>query len=114
METLLLLTYAAICIFIFKVFKVPLNKWTVPSAVLGGIALVGGLVLFMNYNHPFTDKVRQVYVVTPLVSEVRARVLEVPVKANTRVKQGEPLVVLDSTRFKARVAQLEAQLADTG
>lgn len=114
METLLLLTYAAICIFIFKVFKVPLNKWTVPSAVLGGIVLVGGLVLFMNYNHPFTDKVRQVYVVTPLVSEVRARVLEVSVKANTRVKQGEPLVVLDSTRFKARVAQLEAQLADTG
>ena len=114
METLLLLTYAAICIFIFKVFKVPLNKWTVPTAVLGGIALVGGLVLFMNYNHPFTDKVRQVYVVTPLVSEVRARVLEVPVKANTRVKQGEALVVLDSTRFEARVAQLEAQLADTG
>ena len=77
METLLLLTYAAICIFIFKVFKVPLNKWTVPTAVLGGIVLVGGLVLFMNYNHPFTDKVRQVYVVTPLVSEVRARVLVV-------------------------------------
>lgn len=114
METLLLLTYAAICIFIFKVFKVPLNKWTVPTAVLGGIVLVGGLVLLMNYNHPFTNKVRQVYVVTPLVSEVRARVLEVPVKANTRVKQGEPLVVLDSTRFEARVAQLEAQLADMG
>lgn len=114
METLLLLTYAAICIFIFKVFKVPLTKWTVPTAVLGGIILVGGLVLLMNYNHPFTNKVRQVYVVTPLVSEVRARVLEVPVKANTRVKQGEPLVVLDSTRFEARVAQLEAQLADMG
>lgn len=114
METLLLLTYAAICIFIFKVFKVPLTKWTVPTAVLGGIVLVGGLVLLMNYNHPFTNKVRQVYVVTPLVSEVRARVLEVPVKANTRVKQGEPLVVLDSTRFEARVAQLEAQLADMG
>lgn len=114
METLLLLTYAAICIFIFKVFKVPLNKWTVPTAVLGGIVLVGGLVLLMNYNHPFTNKVRQVYVVTPLVSEVRARVLEVPVKANTRVKQGEPLVVLDRTRFEARVAQLEAQLADIG
>ncbi|WP_417214550.1 HlyD family secretion protein [Alcanivorax sp.] len=114
METLLLLTYAAICIFIFKVFKVPLTKWTVPTAVLGGIILVGGLMLLMNYNHPFTNKVRQVYVVTPLVSEVRARVLEVPVKANTRVKQGEPLVVLDSTRFEARVAQLEAQLADMG
>ena len=34
METLLLLTYAAICIFIFKVFKVPLNKWTVPLSLI--------------------------------------------------------------------------------
>jgi len=30
------------------------------------------------------------------------------------VKKGEALVVLDSTRFEARVAQLEAQLADMG
>ncbi|MCK0152111.1 HlyD family secretion protein [Alcanivorax sp. S6407] len=114
METLLLLTYAAICIFIFKVFKVPLNKWTVPTAVLGGIVLVGSLVLVMNYNHPFTRKVRQIYVVTPIVSEVRARVKAVPVEANSPVKQGDPLVILDDTRYRARVAVLEAQLADTG
>ncbi|MCG8392599.1 MAG: HlyD family secretion protein [Pseudomonadales bacterium] len=113
METLILLTYAAICVFIFKVFKIPLNKWTVPTAVLGGVVLVGTIVLAMNYNHPFTRKVRQVYVVTPIVSEVRARVLEVPVEPNTPVKQGDPLVILDDTRFQARVARLEAQLADT-
>ncbi|MGB2247194.1 MAG: HlyD family secretion protein [Alcanivorax sediminis] len=113
METLLLLTYTAICIFIFKVFKVPLNKWTVPTAVLGGIILIGSLVLLMNYNHPFTSKVRQIYIVTPIVSEVRGRVVSVPVKANTPVKQGDPLIIIDDTRFKARVAKLEAQLADT-
>ena len=39
METLMLLTYAALCIVVFKVFRIPLNKWTVPTAVLGGIAL---------------------------------------------------------------------------
>lgn len=114
METLLLLSYAAVCIFIFKVFKLPLNKWTVPTAVLGGLVLVGSLVLLMNYNHPFTRKVRQVYVVTPVVSEVRARVLSVPVEPNSPVKQGDPLVILDDTRYRARVAVLEAQLADTG
>lgn len=38
METLMLLTYAALCIVVFKVFRIPLNKWTVPTAVLGGIA----------------------------------------------------------------------------
>lgn len=114
METLILLTYAAICIFIFKVFKIPLNKWTVPTAILGGIVLISGIILGMNYNHPYTERVRQIYVVTPIVSEVRARVLEVPVKPNTPVEKGDPLVILDSTRFEARVAQLEAQLADTG
>lgn len=114
MDALLLLTYAAICIFIFKVFRIPLNKWTVPTAVLGGVVLVGTLVLLMNYNHPFTHKVRQVYVVTPIVPEVKARVMDILAPANTPLKQGEPMIVLDNTRFQARVAQLEAQLADMG
>jgi len=114
MDLLLLLTYAAICIFIFKVFRVPLNKWTVPTAVLGGVVLVGTLVLLMNYNHPFTHKARQVFVVTPIVPEIKARVVDVPASANTPLKQGEPMIVLDDTRVLARVRQLEAQLADTG
>ncbi len=33
MDLLLILTYAALCITIFKVFNIPLNKWTVPTAV---------------------------------------------------------------------------------
>ena len=44
METLMLLTYAALCIVVFKVFRIPLNKWTVPTAVLGGIALIGAVI----------------------------------------------------------------------
>ena len=39
MELLMLLTYAAICYAIFKVFKIPVNKWTLPTAILGGIVL---------------------------------------------------------------------------
>lgn len=35
MDILLILTYSALCVFIFKVFRIPLNKWTVPTAVLG-------------------------------------------------------------------------------
>ncbi len=50
METLMLLTYAALCIVVFKVFRIPLNKWTVPTAVLGGIALIGAVIFGMNYN----------------------------------------------------------------
>ncbi len=55
METLMLLTYAALCIVVFKVFRIPLNKWTVPTAVLGGIALIGAVIFGMNYNFPYTD-----------------------------------------------------------
>ena len=56
MEILLTLTYAAIVYVIFKVFKVPLNKWTLPSAVLGGVVMLGALILTMNYNHPYTEE----------------------------------------------------------
>ena len=66
METLLLFTYTAICIAIFKIFKVPLNKWTVPTAALGGAILVGTLVLVMNYNHPYSYMARE-FIVTTLI-----------------------------------------------
>lgn len=50
MDLLLILTYTALCVFIFKVFRIHINKWTVPTAVLGGIVLIGGLLLVMNYD----------------------------------------------------------------
>ena len=37
MDLLLILTYTAICVAIFKIFRIPLNKWTVPTAALGGV-----------------------------------------------------------------------------
>ncbi|WP_254203837.1 hypothetical protein [Aeromonas sp. FDAARGOS 1402] len=52
MDLLLILTYTALCIGIFKIFKIPLNKWTVPTAVLGGVIIIGTLIMLMNYNHP--------------------------------------------------------------
>ncbi|MFG6157810.1 HlyD family secretion protein [Halomonas sp. 1390] len=82
MDLLIILTYAALCVAVFKLFRIPVNKWTLPTAVLGGIVLVGTLILLMNYNHPFTRQVRQAYVVTPIVSEVRARVIAVNAEPN--------------------------------
>ncbi|UIP28821.1 HlyD family secretion protein [Photobacterium sp. TLY01] len=113
METLLVLSYAAICIFIFKVFRIPLNKWTVPTAVLGGIVLVGALVLFMNYNHPHTSLGGEYFVSTPIMPNVRGKVIEVPVTPNAPLKQGDILFKIDPTPFQAEVDRLEAQLAET-
>ena len=87
METLLLLTYTAICIFIFKVFKVPLNKWTVPTAALGGAVLIGSLVLVMNYNHPYSYMARELFVTTPIVPAVGGIVISVDVEPNELVRE---------------------------
>lgn len=65
MDLLLILTYTAICVAIFKIFRIPLNKWTVPTAVLGGVLLIGTLIMLMNYNHPYSEMARNYDVSTP-------------------------------------------------
>ena len=121
MDLLLILTYTALCVVVFKVFKIPLNKWTVPTAVLGGIVMIGALLLVMNYNHPYTETLRQYYVTTPIIPEVRGRVIEVTVKDNQPVKQGDVLFKIDPKPFEDRLrgvrkevqaAQIELDRAD--
>lgn len=112
MDLLLILTYAALCITIFKVFNIPLNKWTVPTAVLGGVVLIGTLILLMNFNHPFTQIGNQVFSSTPIVSGVRGKVIEVPVEANKPLQQGDILFRIDPIPYQAEVSKLEAQIKE--
>ena len=113
METLLLLTYAAICVVIFKVFKVPLNKWTVPTAALGGVILIGTLVLVMNYNHPYSNMAREFFVTTPIVPGVGGIVASVEIEANQVVEKGTVLFRIDPKPYEAVVRQKQALLAGT-
>lgn len=112
MDLLLILTYAVLCITIFKVFNIPLNKWTVPTAVLGGVVLIGTLILLMNFNHPFTQIGNQIFSSTPIVSGVRGKVIEVPVEANKPLQQGDILFRIDPIPYQAEVAKLEAQIKE--
>ncbi|EDP60417.1 HlyD family secretion protein [Vibrio sp. AND4] len=112
MDLLLVLTYAALCIAIFKTFKIPLNKWTVPTAVLGGVVLVGTLILLMNYNHPFTQIGNQVFSTSPIVSGVRGRVIEVPVQANQPLQKGDVLFRIDPIPYQAEVDKLRARVKE--
>ncbi|EGA71722.1 hypothetical protein VISI1226_13086 [Vibrio sinaloensis DSM 21326] len=112
MDLLLILTYAALCITIFKVFNIPLNKWTVPTAVLGGVVLIGTLILLMNYNHPFTQVGNQVFSSTPIVSGVRGKVIEVPVEPNKALQKGDILFKIDPIPYEAEIAKLEAQIKE--
>ena len=110
MDLLLILTYTAICVVIFKVFKIPLNKWTVPTAILGGIVLIGSLIFLMNYNHPYSEVSRSYFVSTPIVPAVSGMVVEVPVQGNRIMEKGEVLFRIDPIPFENRVKSIKAQL----
>src|SRR3990167_5663005 len=110
MDLLLILTYTAICVAVFKIFRIPLNKWTVPTAFLGGVVLIGTLIFLMNYNHPFSEITRNYYATVPIVSPVTGQVIEVPVKGDTMLEKGDVLLRLDPVPFQNKVASLKAQL----
>ena len=44
MDLLIILTYVAFAWAMFKIFKIPVNKWTIPTAAPGGIFIVSGLI----------------------------------------------------------------------
>lgn len=110
METLLILTYSTTCWAIFKFLKVPVNKWTLTTAVLGGVVMMAVILAGMAYFHPASVTARSYYVTTPIVSNVKAKVIEVPVEPNTPLKKGDVLCKLDPVPFQAQLENVEAQL----
>jgi len=112
MELLLAGIYIAFCWVIFKIFRIPVNQWSLATATLGGIIGIVLLLLVMNYNHPFTTQARLYFTVTPILPGVRGRVVEVPVTPNTPLKQGDVLFKLDPRPFQYAVDQKNAQLAE--
>jgi len=113
MDLLLILTYTALCIAVFKIFKIPLTKWTVPTAALGGVILIGALVLTMNYNHPYSNVAREFYVTTPIVPGVGGIVTSVEIEPNTIVEKGTVLFRIDPKPYESVVRQKQALLAGT-
>ena len=112
MELLLMLIYAAICFAVFKIFRIPVNKWTLPTAVLGGIFMIGIILLVMNYNHPFSSSARIYFATTPIMPNVKGRVIDVPVEANAPLKEGDVLFRIDPTPYQYVVDQKKALLAE--
>ena len=110
MELLLILTYTAICVVIFKLFKIPLNKWSIPTAALGGVVLLGALFVTMNYNHPFAGISREYFITTPISPVVSGTVIEVPVVSMANLKQGDVLFKIDPIPFQNTVDSLTAQI----
>jgi len=112
MELLLLGIY---CFFVWLIFiKFKLLPWTTPWKVAVAILPVVALaatILLLNIFAPTTTDVRVVKYVVPVVSQVRGRVIEVPVENNRAVKKGDVLFRIDPVPYEIEVRALEAQLA---
>jgi multidrug resistance efflux pump len=110
-EAILLGIYA---FFVWLIFiKLKLLPWTTPWKV--GVAIfpvvaIAAMLLILNIFAPTTGDVRVVKYVVPIVSQVRGRVIEVPVANNRPVKKGDVLFRIDPTPYIGEVRALEAQL----
>src|SRR4051812_23441289 len=112
MEIILLGIYAFFVWLIFLKFKwLPWNTpWKVAVFIFPVVA-IAALLLLLNIIAPTTGDVRVVKYVVPVVSQVRGRVVEVPVENNRPVKKGDVLFAIDPTPYRNEVESLTAQLA---
>src|SRR3954471_23322591 len=111
MEILLLGIYSGIVWLIFIKFK--LLPWTTPWKVgvaIFPVVMIALMFLLLNIFAPTTTDVRVVNYTVPIVSQVRGRVVDVPVENNRPVKKGDVLFRIDPTPYQNEVASLEAQL----
>ena len=115
MEAILLGIYAFFVWLIFIKFK--WLPWNITSQVIVAVIPIVALtilVLTLNVVAPSTAKLRIYKYTVPIVSQVRGRVVEVPVEEGNRlVKKGEVLFKVDPTPYDLDVKVLEAQLANT-
>ncbi len=115
MEVLLLGIYSFVVWLIF--FKFKWLPWNIVSQVTVAIIPIVGLtvlILLLNVVAPSSADVRVYKYTIPIVSQVRGRVIEVPVQEGNRlVKKGDVLFKVDPTPYQLDVNTLEAQLANT-
>jgi multidrug resistance efflux pump len=112
MEILLLGIYSFFVWLIFIKFK--LLPWTTPwkvAVAIFPIVCIAVLLLLLNIVAPTTTDVRVVNYVVPVVSQVRGRVIEVPVENNRPVRKNDVLFRIDPTPYQNEVHSLEARLA---
>jgi multidrug resistance efflux pump len=112
MEILLLGIYSFFVWLIF--FKFKWLPWTTTSQVTVAVIPIVGLaamILLLNIFAPSSSDVRVFKYTVPIVSQVRGRVLEVPVEEGNRlVREGDVLFRVDPTPYQLSVNSLMAQL----
>ena len=112
MEALLLGIYAFFVWLIFIKFKwLPWNTTSQVTVAIIPIVALTALILVLNIVAPSSADVRVYKYTVPIVSQVRGRVIEVPVEEGNRlVKEGDVLFRVDPTPYQLTVNSLKAQL----
>jgi len=113
MDILLLGIYAFFVWLIFIKFKwLPWNITSQVIVVTIPIIALTVMILTLNVVAPSSARLRVFKYTIPIVSQVRGRVLEVPVEEGNRlVHKGDVLFRVDPTPYQLDVDSLEAQLA---
>jgi multidrug resistance efflux pump len=113
MEALLLSIYAFFVWLIFIKFKwLPWNITSQVIVVTIPIVAMTILILTLNVVAPSSTRLRVYKYTIPIVSQVKGRVLEVPVEEGNRiVHKGDVLFRVDPKPYQLDVANLEAQLS---
>jgi multidrug resistance efflux pump len=114
MEVILLGIYSFFVWLIFFKFKwLPWNIYSQVTVVVIPIVALTVLILTLNVVAPSSPDVRVFRYTVPIVSQVRGRVIEVPIEeGNVPVKKGDVLFRIDPTPYQLQVNTLTAQLAN--
>jgi multidrug resistance efflux pump len=112
MEVILLGIYSFFVWLIFIKLKwLPWNTGTQVTVVIIPIVGLAALILLLNIYAPSSSDVRVMKYSVAIISEVRGRVIEVPVEEGNRpVKTGDILFRVDPTPYQLEVDTLQAQL----
>ncbi len=111
-----MIIFLSLCFFgiVYLLVKLKLLPWNGTSrGIVIGIYVTALilLVVAMNLFQPYTPAAVVMARTTPIISRVTGRVIEVPIKANVPIKEGEVLLRIDPAPYEAEVDRLKAELA---
>jgi multidrug resistance efflux pump len=83
-------------------------RWGITACLM----LTVGLITVVFYNHPSTSNVTLFFRTVPIVPETNGRVAEIYVGLRDKVKKGQPIFRLDSSKQEAAVETARRKIAE--
>src|SRR5436309_7092503 len=83
-------------------------RWGITACLM----LTIGLITVVFYNHPSTSNVTLFFRTVPIVPETNGRVAEIYVGLRDKVKKGQPIFRLDSSKQEAAVETARRKIAE--